>query len=115
MMGDQRAAQRRIVAGVDGSESSRAALAWAVHEARLTGAVVEAVIAWPLPATFGLLPLPHLVSLNTALKALADSVTGIGTPAEVRSRVMVGSAGKVLVKPQQGLNCWYWAAVGAAH
>ncbi|MGE5135784.1 MAG: universal stress protein [Gemmatimonadota bacterium] len=101
-MGDQRAAQRRIVAGVDGSESSRAALAWAVHQARLTGAVVEAVIAWPLPATFGLLPLPHLVSLNTALKALADSVTGIGAPAEVRSRVMVGSAGKVLVKASAG-------------
>jgi nucleotide-binding universal stress UspA family protein len=43
--GDQAVTQRRIVAGVDGSEPSDAALAWAVHQAKLTGGVVEAVIA----------------------------------------------------------------------
>ncbi len=40
----------RIVVGVDGSPSSRMALSWAVHQARLTGAIVEAVIAWQIPA-----------------------------------------------------------------
>jgi len=39
----------RIVAGVDGSPSSRAALRWAVQQARLTGGTVDAVIAWRIP------------------------------------------------------------------
>jgi nucleotide-binding universal stress UspA family protein len=39
----------RIVVGVDGSASSRAALRWAVRQAKLTGGTVEAVIAWELP------------------------------------------------------------------
>lgn len=103
-MGDRLAARRRIVAGVDGSESSKAALAWAVRQAELTGAVVEAVIAWPLPATFGLIPLRHMGSLNTALKTLADSVSSIGAPAEVGSRVMVGRAATVLVKASSGAD-----------
>jgi hypothetical protein len=37
---------RRIVIGVDGFESSKAALRWAIHQAKLTGAVVDAVTAW---------------------------------------------------------------------
>jgi nucleotide-binding universal stress UspA family protein len=36
----------RIVVGVDESPSSRTALRWAVEEAKLRGAVVEAVLAW---------------------------------------------------------------------
>ncbi|MBT8159540.1 MULTISPECIES: universal stress protein [Arthrobacter] len=36
----------RIVVRVDGSDGSRAALAWAVNEAQLRGASVHAVIAW---------------------------------------------------------------------
>lgn len=39
----------RIVVGVDGSDASAAALRWALREARLRGAAVEAVHAWQLP------------------------------------------------------------------
>lgn len=39
----------RIVAGVDGSPTSRAALRWAVRQARLTGGTVDAVLAWHIP------------------------------------------------------------------
>ena len=39
----------RIVVGVDGSLSSRAALRWAVKQARFTGGTVDAVIAWQIP------------------------------------------------------------------
>jgi nucleotide-binding universal stress UspA family protein len=42
-------ASPRIVVGVDGSPSSRAALRWAVRQAKLTGGTVDAVIAWQLP------------------------------------------------------------------
>jgi hypothetical protein len=40
----------RIVAGVDGSLSSVSALRWAARQAALTGAAVDAVIAWQYPA-----------------------------------------------------------------
>ena len=46
----------RIVVGVDGFESSTAALRWAIHQAKLTGAVVEAVTAWHIPPSSGLVP-----------------------------------------------------------
>jgi nucleotide-binding universal stress UspA family protein len=39
----------RIVVGVDGSAPSRAALRWAVGQARITGGTVDAVIVWQLP------------------------------------------------------------------
>src|SRR5260370_3162006 len=39
----------RIVVGVDGSLSSRAALRWAVKQARFTGGTVAAVSAWQIP------------------------------------------------------------------
>jgi nucleotide-binding universal stress UspA family protein len=39
----------RIVVGVDGSPISKVALRWAVGQARLTGATVDAVIAWQYP------------------------------------------------------------------
>lgn len=50
-----------IVVGVDGSEGSRAALRWAVEEARLRGAALLAVTVWQYPAmttmpAFGVLP-----------------------------------------------------------
>jgi nucleotide-binding universal stress UspA family protein len=44
--------QKRIVVGVDGSDSARAALRWAVGHAKISGAQVEAVIAWRHPATY---------------------------------------------------------------
>lgn len=37
---------KRIVVGVDGSPSSRAALAWAADEAALTGAALEVAVVW---------------------------------------------------------------------
>jgi len=40
----------RIVVGVDGSPSSRAALQWAVRQAVLTAGTVEAVTAYIVPA-----------------------------------------------------------------
>ena len=39
----------RIVVGVDGSEPSRRAFRWALAEARLRGATVEALHAWRVP------------------------------------------------------------------
>ncbi len=52
-MSKQQASARRIVVGVDGSPSSRAALAWAVRQAELTGASIDAVSAWHYPVMVG--------------------------------------------------------------
>jgi nucleotide-binding universal stress UspA family protein len=46
----------RIVVGIDKSDSSKAALAWAVRQAGLTGAEVDAVAAWLPPVQFGWAP-----------------------------------------------------------
>jgi nucleotide-binding universal stress UspA family protein len=53
MAAEQKRDGGRIVVGVDGSDSSKAALAWAVRQAALTGAEVDAVNAWQIPATYG--------------------------------------------------------------
>jgi nucleotide-binding universal stress UspA family protein len=47
------APEHRIVVGVDGSVPSKAALRWALRQAHLTGAAVEAVTAWHFPAVCG--------------------------------------------------------------
>lgn len=43
---DQRSTDRRIVVGIDSSEASLAALRWAVDQARVTAAQVEAVLVY---------------------------------------------------------------------
>lgn len=50
----------RIIVGVDGSESSVAALRWAVRQAKLTDGIVEAITAWQIPASavgYGVTPI----------------------------------------------------------
>jgi nucleotide-binding universal stress UspA family protein len=52
-MADEGGARQVVVAGVDGSAESIAALAWASRYAAATGAQVRAVHAWHYPAAFG--------------------------------------------------------------
>jgi nucleotide-binding universal stress UspA family protein len=52
-MKSTRSLGHHIVVGMDGSPSSKAALRWAVRQAELTGASVEAIIAWHLPVVVG--------------------------------------------------------------
>ena len=55
-MSDQVTRKPRIVVGVDGSASSKAALWWAVRQAQLIDGSVEAVIAWHHPSAYGWMP-----------------------------------------------------------
>jgi nucleotide-binding universal stress UspA family protein len=48
-----------IVVGVDGSESSKEALRWAVQQSELTGGALEAVMSWELPSMAWLAPMPE--------------------------------------------------------
>jgi nucleotide-binding universal stress UspA family protein len=95
---------RRIVAGVDGSASSLAALRWAIRQAELTGSSVDAVIAWQPPAASGLEWSVAIVDdtdyAELAAKTLAEAISMAADPASrVRVRPLVGegNAAQVLL------------------
>jgi nucleotide-binding universal stress UspA family protein len=91
----------RIVVGVDGFEPSTAALRWAIHQAKLTGAVVEAVTAWHTPAGTGLVSPGDMPDYQDAARAdLCEAITevcAVGPDVQVCPRVVEGRAGQVLV------------------
>jgi nucleotide-binding universal stress UspA family protein len=70
--------QRRILVGVDGSVPSKAALSWAVEQGRLTGAVVQAVIAREFPVTYGYpLPVSDVDWEQLAQQAVSEAVPDV--------------------------------------
>jgi nucleotide-binding universal stress UspA family protein len=78
--------EQRIVVGVDGSPASLVALQWAVRQASLTGAVVEAVTSWQVPATYGGYPVDagtdwranaHAIQDTAVKEALGDEATAL--------------------------------------
>jgi nucleotide-binding universal stress UspA family protein len=98
----------RIVVGVDGFESSKAALRWAIHQAKLTGAVVDAVTAWQIPAGSGLIPAADLPDYQDDARiilteAIAEMCT-VDTEVEVHPYVTEGRAGPVLVTAAEGAD-----------
>ena len=94
--------QHRIVVGVDGSVPSKAALAWALRQARLTGAVVEAVTAWDVPAVTGypmlLVDVDWEALAAEALSGAIDDVTAGGEPVKITSKVLQGNVAEVLLQ-----------------
>jgi len=98
----------RIVVGVDGFETSEAALRWAIHQAKLTGAVVDAVTAWQIPSGSGLIPVTDLPDYqDDARIVLTEAITEmcmIDAEVEVRPYVTEGRAGPVLVAAAEGAD-----------
>lgn len=101
--------QPRIVVGVDGSESSKAALRWAIGQAKLTGAAVDAVTAWHVPAGYGLAPASGDVfdfgdnAKRILAEALAE-VSALAPEVTVRPRIDEGHAADVLVRAARGAD-----------
>ena len=104
MTSGQSGERPRIVVGVDGFEPSGAALRWAIHQAKLTGAIVEAVTAWQIPAGSALVPPADMPDYqDDARTVLADAIAEVGTVGvEIRPRVVKGPAGQVLVDAAEG-------------
>jgi nucleotide-binding universal stress UspA family protein len=100
--------ERRIVVGVDGFESSKAALRWAIHQAELTGAVVEAITAWHIPAGTGWVPAPDLPDYQedafTILSEAIAEVAAVDPDVKVCPRVVEGRAEQVLVDAADGAS-----------
>jgi nucleotide-binding universal stress UspA family protein len=68
-----------IVAGVDGSDSSLEALAWAATQSQLTGSRLEVIMTWDWPTAYGwAVPLPADYSpAEDARKLLGEAVDGV--------------------------------------
>ena len=101
--------ESRIVVGVDGSGSSKAALRWAIRQAKLTGSSVEAVTAWHYPAAYGLAPGSggsfdfETNAKNALVEALAE-VSVLEPDVPVRPLVTQGVAAEVLLARGQGAD-----------
>jgi nucleotide-binding universal stress UspA family protein len=100
--------EHRIVVGVDGSVPSKAALAWAIRQARLTGAEVEAVTAWHFPIAFGY-PQPVVTDVinyqELATQTLGDAIAETsrpGDPVKITPRVVEGNAAQALIDAAAG-------------
>jgi len=104
----------RIVVGVDGSASSDQALRWALRQAELTGATVEAVNAWRsqfISSSHAVMPTDVLAPSTDYRKiaegVLADAVSRAapgGSPAPVTQRVLEGHAAAVLIGESAGAD-----------
>lgn len=112
-MSEQQVPGRRIVVGVDGSPSSKAALAWAVSQAELTRASVEAIIAWHYPVMVGGVPFAPIGVLDTAdygdfaatalSGAVRETVDPDG-PVKISLTVREGNAAQVLLDACDGAD-----------
>jgi nucleotide-binding universal stress UspA family protein len=92
-----------IVVGIDGSDSSTAALRWACEQAALTGATVEALTSWHWPMSLGAaVPIPDGYDPTTdAGKVLGESIAPVlaeFAAVTVRPVVVEGHPAEVLVE-----------------
>ncbi|MEU0099428.1 universal stress protein [Streptomyces sp. NPDC006267] len=99
----------RIVVGVDGSDSSIKALHWAVRQAELTGATVEAVNSWEYPATSWASMMPGIpedfdpqAMATVALTEALEEALGAEGSAAVSKIVVIGNPAQVLLDRAQG-------------
>lgn len=77
--------QSEVVAGVDGSPESAAALRWAADYAKLTGARLHVVYAWAPPAVAAL-TLPPLLDWS-ALRESAAQFSRHDSTADSQARI----------------------------
>jgi nucleotide-binding universal stress UspA family protein len=91
----------RVVVGVDGSEPSKAALGWAARFSAISGGLIDAVIAWHPPASYGFSYLPGdwnpEKDAEKVLSRAVDEVFGANRPQGMRLIVREGNPAKVLI------------------
>ena len=93
--------ERRIVVGVDGSNASKAALAWAVGQAARTEAVLEVVTAY----YWFPMPIEDLDFRGLATDIAEDAILEVtydGPPVKIISKIVRGNAAKVLLDAARG-------------
>jgi nucleotide-binding universal stress UspA family protein len=100
--------QRRIVVGVDGSESGALALEWAIQEAQGWSAVVDVVTAWTFPMVQGYAVAHSVDDVEEGAREVVDAAMGqVAEEAPelvVRGESADGEAGPVLVDAARGAD-----------
>lgn len=113
-MAEEAKQQHRIVVGVEGSGGAKAALRWAICEAKYRNAVVEVVTAYsntyvPASPDFNYVPLDPL-DLETEVRRMQSAVVDevleeLGaTEVEVKRVILRGRAPDTLIKVAQGAD-----------
>jgi nucleotide-binding universal stress UspA family protein len=107
-------ARQVVVAGVDGSAESVAALAWAVQYGQATGAAVRAVHAWHYPTAAGVVPpvgvTPEPVEaevegrLRDDLEKAVDQVCPDASDVRPEIRLHYGHAADSLIAESEGAS-----------
>jgi nucleotide-binding universal stress UspA family protein len=95
--------ERRIVVGVDGSDSSVRALEWAARQAELTHDVLDVVATWEWPPNFGWSPpFPEgwdpQADTTKILDEILVQLRQAHPDVAVRSRVVEGHPAPVLIE-----------------
>src|ERR1035437_438558 len=79
-----------IVVGVDGPVGSREALQWAVAQAELSGAAVQAVMAWRLPEAYAVVLRDYEADARHELQTAIEETLGPDQRSRVTSLVTPG-------------------------
>jgi nucleotide-binding universal stress UspA family protein len=101
---------RRIVVGVDGSEPSKQALRWAIEQAALSGATVEAVGAWEYQSNYGWGTVAAIDAAELAEaceRTVVEAVTEVGgedPPVRIDSYIVRGHPANELVQQAKGAD-----------
>ncbi len=95
-------AARRIVVGVDGSESSGRALTWAIGEAQRTGGTLRLVNAWMFPMALGYAFTTTVPTVHEAAQKVVDRaaahVAEVAPEVPVSGETVEQAAGPALVE-----------------
>jgi len=99
----------RIVIGIDGSEASMDALAWAGRQAHLTHSTLEMIMTWDWPTTYGwamYFPEGYNPSegMPEILSKAADELRNDYPDIDITSRVVQGHAAPLLVEASNGAD-----------
>jgi nucleotide-binding universal stress UspA family protein len=109
-----------IVVGVDGSETSRDAVRWALSQAALTGAELRAVSSWRWPNYLTRVPpgVDLAAETNTVLDEVIEGVRAENPQAaatvSVTKHVVEGPAGPALLTQSDGATLLVVGARGRA-
>ncbi len=107
---DERSDERgRIVVGIDASPSSIAAVAWAARQAELTGALLEVLMVWELPTSYGMsLPIPSdwdpAHDSEILLEKSLAPIRSAHPELEIQATVIEGHPSLVLEKASNGAD-----------
>ena len=100
---------RKIVVGIDGSDSSIRALEWAANQAESTGSQLEVITTWEWPTTYGWAPpfsadyAPGTDARRTLDEAV-EKVRSTHPDVDMRSTVIEGHPAPALIEASRGAD-----------